>query len=70
MGAKEEALAALETVIERHGLASTTVGRNMMGDPGFMKRFRNPKKTVSTDTLDTVWKFIHDKRRQLKLDLE
>jgi|TARA_R100001530_G_scaffold110548_1_gene77821 hypothetical protein len=70
MGYKDEALAALEKVIVEYELAPSAVGREIAGDPGFMTRLRNPDKTISTNTLDKVWRFILKKRGQLDLDLD
>lgn len=70
MGAKEDALDALEKVIIQFDLAPTTVGREIASDPGFMARMRDPYLTISTATLDNVWRYILSKRGQLDLDLE
>jgi hypothetical protein len=70
MGAKEDALDALEKVIEQFNLKPSTVGREIAGDPSFLKRLRDPKKTISTNTLDNVWRFIIKMRGQMELDLD
>jgi hypothetical protein len=70
MGAKEDALDALEKVIEQFNLKPSTVGREIAGDPSFMTRLRDPKKTISTNTLDSVWRFILKMRGQMELDLD
>ena len=70
MGAKDDALNALEKVIEQFDLKPSTVGREIAGDPSFLKRLRDPAKNISTNTLDNVWRFIFKKKGQLDLDLE
>ena len=70
MGAKEDALDALEKVIEQFNLKPSTVGREIAGDPSFMTRLRDPKKTISTNTLDSVWRFILKMRGQMELELD
>jgi hypothetical protein len=70
MGSKTEALKDLEAVIKQYGLAPSTVGREIAGDPGFLARLRDGEKTISTTTLDNVWRFILKKRGQLDLDLD
>jgi hypothetical protein len=70
MGSKSDALAALEKVIAQYDLAPTTVGREIAGDPGFVTRMRDPDLTISTKTLDSVWRFILRMQGQLDLDLE
>jgi hypothetical protein len=70
MGSKAEALRDLEAVIKQYGLAPSTVGREIAGDPNFLARLRDGEKTISTTTLDNVWRFILKKKGQLDLDLE
>lgn len=70
MGSKTDALAELEAVIKEFDLAPTMVAREIAHDPCFMDRMRDPLKTISTDTLDRVWRFIYRKRGQLELDLD
>jgi|TARA_R110002073_G_scaffold89460_1_gene211897 uncharacterized protein (UPF0297 family) len=70
MGAKSDALFALESVIKKNNLARTTVGREISGDPNFLTRLEDPKKTISTTTLDNIYRYILKKKGQLELDLE
>ena len=70
MGSKAEVLKDLEAVIKKFDLAPSSVGREIAGDPNFLARLRDPDKTISTSTLDNVWRFILKKRGQLELDLE
>jgi len=70
MGSKKEVLKELEAVMKEFDLAPSTVGREITGDPNFLKRLRDADKAISTTTLDRVWRFILNKRGQLELDLE
>ena len=70
MGSKDDALRELEAVMKEFNLAPSTVGREITGDPNFLKRLRDADKAISTTTLDRVWRFILRKRGQLDLDLE
>lgn len=70
MGSKNDALLELEAVIKEFSLMPSRVGREIRGDPGFMSRMRDPSKTISTKTLDTVWRFIYKTRGQLDLNLD
>tara|TARA_R110000851_G_scaffold302706_1_gene460009 strand:+ start:156 stop:374 length:219 start_codon:yes stop_codon:yes gene_type:complete len=70
MGAKESVLLELEAIIKDYKMAPSTIGREIAGDPNFMDRMRDPEKTISTNTLDNVWRFILTVRGQLDLDLE
>ena len=70
MGTKNTVLIELEKVIEEFNLKPSTVGREITGDPNFLARLRDPDKTISTTTLDNVWRFILEKRGQMDLDLE
>ena len=70
MGSKDEVLKELEAVIKEFNLAPSTVGREITGDPTFLTRLRDSSKSISTNTLDSVWRYILNKRGQLELDLE
>ena len=68
-GSKEQALHELLSVMREQGLARSTVGRQITGDPHFIKRMEDPDKTVSTKTLDKVWRFILRRRGQAELNV-
>ena len=70
MGSKDEVLKELEAVIKEFNLAPSTVGREITGDPTFLTRLRDSSKSISTNTLDNVWRYILHRRGQLELDLE
>ena len=70
MGSKAEALRDLEVVIKQYGLAPSTVGREIAGDPHFLARMRDDDKNITTRTLDNVWRYILRVKGQLDLDLE
>lgn len=55
---KLTALDALERTIALHKLGTAAVGKAIAHDPSFMTRMRDPDKTINTNTLDNVWKFI------------
>jgi hypothetical protein len=66
---KDDAFDELAKVIEEYGLAPSTVGREIAGDPGFVARLADPAVDIQTRTLDKVWRYILEKRGQLELDL-
>ena len=70
MGSKNITLMELEKLIKEFKLKPSTVGREIAGDPTFLTRMRDPKKTISTTTLDNVWRYILVTRGQMDLDLE
>lgn len=70
MGSKEDAYRDLSALMKRTGIAPSTIGRELAGDPGFMWRLADPTKSISTKTLDNVYRYILKKEGQLELDLE
>ncbi len=68
MGSKSDALEALEDVIKEFNLKPTMVAREITSDPSFMDRMRDHEKSISTNTLDNVWRFILKKKGQLEMD--
>ena len=70
MSTKQTAYEDLLSVIKEFDLAPSTVGREIANDPGFMVRMKDTKKSISTTTLDSVFRFILKQRGQLDLDLE
>lgn len=70
MGSKNATLMELERLIKEFKLKPSMVGREITGDPTFLTRMRDPEKTISTTTLDKVWRYILTKRGQMDLDLE
>ena len=70
MGFKEDALRDLEAVMSEFDLAPSTVGREIAGDPNFIGRMRDTNRTISTNTLDSVWRYILKKRGQMELELD
>lgn len=70
MGAKANALKELEAVMSEYDLAPSTVGREISGDPSFMERMRDPEKSITSNTLDKVFKYVLKIRGQLDLDLD
>ncbi|MEO2140680.1 MAG: hypothetical protein ABGX63_00715 [bacterium] len=70
MESKQTALNELEAVIREYDLKPSMVGRAIASDPGLLTRMRDPSKTISTTTLDSVWRFILETRGQQTLTLE
>ena len=70
MGFKEDALRELEAVMSEFDLAPSTVGREIAGDANFIGRMRDTNRTISTNTLDSVWRYILKKRGQMELELD
>jgi len=70
MGVKAEALHDLHSVMKEFKLARSSVGRAIAGDPGFMDRMEDPSKSISTNTLDLVWRYILEQRGQREMRFE
>lgn len=70
MGIKQAALAELEAAIIEFDINPSRMGRDIFGDPSFMRRFREDRRRVSDKTLDSVFRYILSLRGQLELDLE
>ncbi len=70
MGSKAEALHELEAVIREFAIPASRAGRDISGDPSFMARMRDPKKNISTSTLDAVLRYVLRVRGQIDLDLK
>ncbi len=70
MGSKEQALNELDAIIKECGLAESSVGREITGDPTFMDRMRDPKKAITTKTLDAVNRYVLKLRHQLDLEMD
>ena len=69
MKAKEEALHKLEAVIGEYGLKKTEVGLAIAGNRSFMEIMYDPKKSITTNTVDKINRYVLEVRGQLKLDL-
>lgn len=67
---KKKAADELDALIKEQGLAVSSVGRQIAGDPNFVYRMRDPRKTVTTKTLDEVWRFILKRRGQMQMGLD
>ena len=70
MSTKQTAYEDLLSVIKEFDLAPSTVGREIANDPNFMARMKDTKKSISTTTLDSVFRFILKQKGQLDLDLD
>jgi hypothetical protein len=70
MGVKEDAYQDLLSVIKEYDIPITRMGRDVAGDPNFLARMADPNKTISSNTLDNVCRYILHIRGQLDLDLE
>lgn len=70
MGIKQAAIKELESLMEEFDIAPTRLGRDLFGDPGFIKRLNKEKTRVTDKTLDTIFRFAVEKRGQLNLDLD
>jgi len=67
MNSKKAVLKELEALMKEKNIAKSTVGRKITGDPGFVDRLRDPDTDIQTKTLDRVWKYILERRGQMKL---
>ena len=70
MGTKQEALQELEGVMTDFGLTKTEVGLAISNSPSFMDLMRDPKKSITTVTLDRINRYVLGLRGQLELDLD
>ena len=69
MNSKELALRELEAVIKEFNLNKTDVGLAIAGNRSFMDIMRDPNKTITTNTLDKVNRYVLKLRGQLTLNL-
>jgi len=69
MNSKKQALEELEAVMKEFGLKKTEVGMAICGSKSFMDLMRDPKKSITTNTLDRVNMFVLELRGQGKLPL-
>jgi len=69
MGTKEMILGELEALIKELDLAPTTVGREIANDPNLLDRLRDPKKTITTKTVDAAWRYVLKMRHQIEMKL-
>ena len=70
MNSKELALRELEAVIKEFNLNKTDVGLAIAGNRSFMQIMRDPKKTITTKTLDKINRYVLNLRGQLNLNLK
>ena len=70
MNSKQEALQELEALIKDFKLTRTEVGIAITKNKSFMDWMENPKKSITTRTLDTIHRYVLEVRGQGKLDLE
>lgn len=70
MDSKEQALIELEAVIKEFDLKRTNVGLAIAGNRSFMDIMDNPKKAITTSTLDKVNRYVLEMRGQLRLTIE
>jgi hypothetical protein len=69
MNSKELALRELEAVIKEFNLNKTDVGLAIAGNRSFMQIMRDPNKTITTNTLDKINRYVLKLRGQLTLNL-
>jgi hypothetical protein len=69
MRSKQEALLELEAVIKEFKLNKTDVGLAICGSKSFMNLMRDPKKAITTTTLDRIHHYILEIRGQGTLKL-
>ena len=70
MGIKDAALKELESVMLEFDISPTRLGRELFGDPSFVRRLRDKDKRITDKTLDTVFRYVLRLRGQLDLDLD
>ena len=69
MTSKEQALIELETAIIEFGLKKTEVGMAICGNRSFMDLMRDPDKSITTNTLDKINRYVLKLRNQGDLPL-
>ena len=70
MGVKKDALIEIEALIRDFGLASSTIGREINGNPNLISRLRDKNTRITDYTLDAIHRYAVKKRGQLDLDLD
>jgi len=66
---KADAVAELAAVIKEFNLPPSRVGREIASDPSFFNRVASPATTVTTATLDKIWKYVLRMRGQTEMTL-
>jgi hypothetical protein len=69
MDSKDEVLHELEAVIKEFGLTKTEVGLEIAGNRSFMDLMRDPKKSITTNTIDKCRRYVLNLRGQMDLDI-
>ena len=70
MNSKEQALIELEAAIKEFNLKTTNVGLAIAGSGSFMDIMRDPKKAITTTTLDKINRYVLGLRGQQELPIE
>ena len=70
MNSKEQALIELEAAIKEFNLKTTNVGMAIAGSGSFMDIMRDPKKAITTTTLDKINRYVLGLRGQQELPIE
>ena len=70
MDSKEQALIELEAAIKEFNLKTTNVGLAIAGSGSFMDIMRDPKKAITTTTLDKINRYVLGLRGQQELPIE
>jgi|TARA_R110000803_G_scaffold209848_1_gene280209 hypothetical protein len=70
MDSKEQALIELEAAIKEFDLKTTNVGMAIAGSGSFMDIMRDPKKAITTTTLDKINRYVLGLRGQQELPIE
>ena len=64
MKTKEIALQEIEAVMREFGVSKTRVGREINKDPNFVDRLSDPRRDITTETLDKVFRYVLGLRQQ------
>ena len=70
MDSKAQALLELEAAIKEFDLKTTNVGMAIAGSGSFMDIMRDPKKAITTTTLDKINRYVLGLRGQQELPIE
>ena len=70
MDSKAQALIELEAAIKEFDLKTTNVGMAIAGSGSFMDIMRDPKKAITTTTLDKINRYVLGLRGQQELPIE
>ena len=68
-GSKKDALLELESVMREYELTPTAVGLAIVGSRSFMELMADPKKAITSFTVDKIYRYVLKVRGQMDLEI-